>query len=206
MLPTLSMGAKATACSSSAGSTYFAMPPAASARHRKAMATLTQRDTKAARRSAPLTSFATHQLFSVSVSTMPSVNTMPSTAANSAPAMLAPVSENSSAWLRVSNDRANAAPTEAMTSGWLARASRSANQRPAEREEQPRPARHARAHAGARAGHAVDRDEVIGVEAVPETEREYEPDQAGHFRMNKPSQSWFHFSCSSSTIAGSTTV
>src|SRR3989442_1540304 len=168
MLPTLSMGAKATTCSSSAGSTYFAMPLAASARHRKAMATLTQRDTKAARRSAPLTSFATHQLFSVSVSTMPRVNTMPSMAANSAPAMLAPVSENSSAWLRVSNDRANAAPTDAMTSGWLleparrpqvGRGQRDAqpDQRDyramAEREEQPRPARHARAHAGARAGH-----------------------------------------------------
>jgi len=44
--------------------------------------------------------------------------------------MLAPVSENSSAWLMVSNDSANAAPTEAMTIGWLARASRSASQRP----------------------------------------------------------------------------
>src|SRR2546426_7699136 len=43
-------------------------------------------------------------------------------------------------------------------------------------------------------------------EAVPETERKYEADQPGHFRMNKPSQSLFHFSCSSSTVAGSTTV
>src|SRR5207302_10390560 len=76
----------------------------------------------------------------------------------------------------------------------------------AEREEQPRPARHARAHAGAGASQPIDRHQVIGIEAVPETEREYERDQPGHFWMNKSSQSLVHFSCSSSALAGSTTV
>src|SRR5439155_14366966 len=69
----------------------------------------------------------------------------------------------------------------------------------AEREEKAAPAR----AGGAR--EAIDRGEMVGVEAVLEAEHEDEREDA-YFWMKSLSHSRVHLSCSSSTVAGSTSV
>src|SRR5205085_4887904 len=69
----------------------------------------------------------------------------------------------------------------------------------AEREEQAAPAR-----AGG-TGEAVDCDQMIRIEPVLQAEHEDQRDEA-HFWMKSLSHSRVHFSCSSSTVAASTSV
>ena len=88
------------------------------------MARLITREAAAARRSAVRTRWLTHKPLSASVDAIPAVNTRPRAPAKSPPARCEPVTENSTAWLRVSNERANAAPTAAMSTGCSARVRR----------------------------------------------------------------------------------
>src|SRR2546428_13153902 len=104
--------------SSGLGSACSTSAPAAIARHRKAIAMLITREARSARRAAPLTIFATHQPITASVNTIPSAKTRPSSVAHTQPAMVAPVSENTSPGLMGSNDNDKADPIVAGNIGW----------------------------------------------------------------------------------------
>jgi hypothetical protein len=52
----------------------------------------------------------------------------------------------------------------------------------AKRKKHPAPARLARAR------HAIDRRQMVGIESVLEAEHEHQSHHARHFRMNKPSR------------------
>src|SRR5258706_849383 len=82
-------------------------------------------------------------------------------------------------------------------------------------KQQPRPARKPRAVHGVEAREAVDRREVIRIEAVLQPEEEHDRDEGkpmggqsfhAHFFMKKSSHSFSHLPDSSSTVAGSTSV